>query len=70
MLGEAPARIFGLASKGALLPGRDADFVVLDLELEREVTAEMLRSSSDFSIYEGRPMIGAGRCSPCAAVRS
>ena len=55
---EAPARIFGLASKGALLPGRDADFVVLDLELEREVTAEMLHSSSDFSIYEGRPMRG------------
>jgi dihydropyrimidinase len=55
---ESPARIFGLESKGALLPGRDADFVVLDLELEREVSAEMLCSSSDFSIYEGRRLRG------------
>ena len=54
----SPARIFGLANKGALTPGRDADFVVIDLDLEREVTAEMLGSVSDFSIYEGRRMRG------------
>ena len=32
-----PARIFGLERKGELLPGRDADFVVVDLELEQTV---------------------------------
>lgn len=53
-----PARIFGLAGKGALLPGKDADFVVVDLDLERTVDAAMLGSSSDFSIYEGRSLRG------------
>ena len=52
------ARIFGLAGKGELLPGKDADFVVVDLERERVVDAEMLGSSSDFSIYEGRTLRG------------
>ena len=55
---EAPARIFGLGQKGALLPGKDADFVIVDLDLTREVTAEMLGSASDFSIYEGRRLRG------------
>jgi dihydropyrimidinase len=53
-----PARIFGLGSKGELLPGRDADFVLVDLDQERTVDAEMLGSSSDFSIYEGRTLRG------------
>ena len=53
-----PARIFGLERKGALLPGRDADVVVVDLELERTVDAGLLGSVSDFSIYEGRSLRG------------
>jgi dihydroorotase-like cyclic amidohydrolase len=53
-----PARIFGLEHKGQLLPGRDADFVVVDLDVERTVDADMLGSSSDFSIYEGRTLRG------------
>jgi dihydropyrimidinase len=53
-----PARIFGLPAKGALLPGYDADAVVVDLELERTVDAELLGSCSDFSIYEGRTLRG------------
>ena len=41
-----------------MLPGRDADFVVVDLELERTVDADLLGSVSDFSIYEGRTLRG------------
>ena len=52
------ARIFGLTGKGELLPGKDADFVIVDLERERVVEAGMLGSSSDFSIYEGRTLKG------------
>jgi dihydroorotase-like cyclic amidohydrolase len=40
-----PARILGLPGKGALLPGMDADLVVVDLDLERMVDAEMLGSA-------------------------
>ncbi len=53
-----PAEIFGLARKGRLLPGMDGDFVVVDLDLEREVNARDLGSNSDFSIYEGRTLRG------------
>jgi dihydropyrimidinase len=53
-----PARILGLPGKGALLPGMDADFVVVDLELERVVDATMLGSASDFSIWEDRTLRG------------
>jgi dihydropyrimidinase len=53
-----PARILGLPGKGTLLPGMDADLVVVDLDLERVVAAEMLGSASDFSIYEGRTLRG------------
>ena len=52
------ARIFGFESKGNLIPGKDADFVVVDLDLEREVEAAMLGSAADFSIYEGRTLRG------------
>jgi dihydropyrimidinase len=53
-----PAQIFGLDRKGQLLPGRDADFVIVDLDLEQRVTAELLGSASDFSPYEGRTLRG------------
>ena len=52
------AEIFGLHRKGRLAPGMDGDFVIVDLDLEREVDAAMLGSSSDFSIYEGRTLRG------------
>lgn len=53
-----PAEIFGLTRKGRLLAGLDADFVVVDLDLERKVDARDLGSNSDFSIYEGRALRG------------
>jgi dihydropyrimidinase len=58
MTSTGPARIFGLADKGELLPGKDADFVVVDLDLERVVDAADLGSTSDFSVYEGRELRG------------
>ncbi len=56
---ENPARTFGLyPRKGSLLPGSDADLVVVDLQCERTVRAEQLASRSDFSLYEGRRVRG------------
>ena len=56
---QNPARAFGLEPrKGTLLPGADADFVLVDTEGEREVHAADLASSSDFSVYEGMALRG------------
>lgn len=54
-----PAEKFGVyPRKGALLPGSDADVIIIDLELEKEVKANETASVSDFSIYEGRKFRG------------
>jgi dihydropyrimidinase/dihydroorotase len=51
---ENPARIFGLyPKKGAILPGADADFVVVDLKRRVKITRDMLHTITPWSIYEG-----------------
>jgi dihydroorotase-like cyclic amidohydrolase len=53
-----PARIFGFhPRKGALQVGSDADLVIVDLDLEQEVTAET--TLSDYSsAFDGRTLRG------------
>ena len=54
-----PARAFGLyPRKGTLAPGSDADLTIVDLERERTVTPEVLRSSQDFTPFEGMRLRG------------
>ncbi|MDP9343380.1 MAG: amidohydrolase family protein [Actinomycetota bacterium] len=54
-----PARVLNLyPRKGTLEVGADADLVIVDPTLTRRVTPELLRSRSDFSIYEGRELTG------------
>ena len=53
------ARIFGLwPRKGSLQVGADADIVLVDLDLERTVTAAGLQGRADYSIYEGMALTG------------
>jgi dihydropyrimidinase len=54
-----PARIFGLyPRKGAILPGSDADLLVLDLDREQTVSAERAFSRADFALHEGERLVG------------
>ena len=49
----APARIFGLAKKGSIAVGMDADLVLLDPAGSRTLSARTHHSRADRSIYEG-----------------
>ena len=55
---EAPARRFGLAGKGSLVPGADADLVLVDLSDEAELTAAELLSLHRLSPFIGRRLRG------------
>ncbi len=59
LLCEAPARRFGLwPRKGSLLPGADADLIVLDPTVEWEIHAAELVTPVGWSPYEGRSLRG------------
>lgn len=61
VLSSTPARLFGLPSKGSIEPGKDADLVLLDPEARRTISQADLSHSSDFTPYEGLPVVGAIR---------
>jgi dihydropyrimidinase len=53
------ARIFGMyPKKGTVQPGSDADLTIVDLDLEKTVTPELLQSYSDYTIYDGWKLRG------------
>src|SRR5262249_49104564 len=47
------ARVFQLVGKGGILPGNDADLVVIDPNREAILTRERLHSRCDYTPYEG-----------------
>jgi dihydropyrimidinase len=56
---ENPAKIFGLyPQKGTLRPGSDADIVLFDPSLEHTLGAEHQHTNSDFTMFEGKQVLG------------
>ena len=56
---ENPARIFGLyPQKGAILPGSDADLVVVNLQRRATITKDLLHTVTPWSVYEGWEVTG------------
>ena len=53
-----PARIYGIAGKGRIALGYDADFSVVDLKARRTITADWLASRCGWSPFEGRAVTG------------
>lgn len=75
VVSTAPARIMGLADKGVLEPGKDADIVLLNPAEERVLSAATLHQHVDYTPFagmrvrgwpdkvwlRGRPLIDEGR---------
>jgi dihydropyrimidinase len=61
LLATTPARRFGLANKGAVEVGRDADLVLFDPAARRTILQADLHHTSDFTPYEGMEVAGAVR---------
>lgn len=61
LLATTPARLFGLAAKGAVEVGRDADLVLFDPRASRTIRQSELHHAGDFTPYEGREVRGAVR---------
>lgn len=57
-LSAAPARLFGLEKKGAIVPGNHADLVLVDLDKEYEIRDEDVLSLTGWSPYAGRKFTG------------
>jgi len=53
------AKIFGLyPQKGSIQEGSDADLVIVDLDITKKVTPDLLQSYSDYTIYDGWELCG------------
>jgi dihydroorotase-like cyclic amidohydrolase len=58
VMSEAPARIFGLARKGAIAPGLDADVIIMDPDREVVLRSDDQIGHSHYTLYEGRRVQG------------
>lgn len=52
------ARIFGLTSKGSLMPGMDADIAIWDPEAQRRMRLEDQHDAMDYTPFEGMTLTG------------
>src|SRR6266581_1664805 len=55
---HGPARIFGLARKGRLVPGNDADFTIADLKRRTTITNHWVASRAGWTPYDGITVTG------------
>lgn len=58
MTSAGPARLFGLAGKGRLAAGFDADFTVVDLKRRAVITDAWIASRCGWTPYDGRAVTG------------
>ena len=55
---HGPNRIFGLATKGRIAVGMDADFTVVDMKQTRTIEDDWIESRSKWTPYHGRTVKG------------
>ena len=65
MTSTAIARRFGLARKGAIAPGKDADLVVFDPATPFEFSTRTSHMNVDYDLFEGERSTGSVRQTYC-----
>lgn len=55
---HGPNRIFGIANKGRLAVGYDADYTLVDLKAEQMITDQMMAGRCDWTPFHGRKITG------------
>ena len=55
---SGPARVFGIAAKGRIALGYDADFTVVDLKTRRTISNGWIASKSGWTPYDGMSVTG------------
>jgi len=58
LLAAGPARIYGIQGKGRVAVGYDADFTVVDLKAEREITNKWIASRCGWTPFDGVRVTG------------
>lgn len=57
-MSDAPARVWGLVGKGRIAPGYDADLVLIDMNLSKQVDNRLQRTKSGWSPWDGQTLVG------------
>jgi dihydroorotase len=55
---HGPGRIFGLAGKGRIAEGYDADFTIVDLKRRARITNRWMESRAGWTPYDGLEVVG------------
>ena len=58
MTSAGPARLFGIAGKGRIAAGYDADFTVVDLKRAATITNDWVASKARWTPYDGKQVTG------------
>ena len=58
MTSAGPGRLFGIAGKGRIAVGYDADFTVVDLQRRRTIANDWIASRCGWTPYDGREVTG------------
>jgi dihydroorotase len=58
MTSAGPARLFGIAGKGRIAAGYDADFTIVDLKRSETITNKWVASRAGWTPYDGVRVTG------------
>ncbi len=58
MTSAGPARLFGIAGKGRIATGYDADLTIVDLIRQQTITSDWIESKSNWTPYDGKTVTG------------